>query len=512
MKKFVAVFLSLVVLMLCVAGAVSAATGDKFAFGGEDPVAGQDGSAQGQNGWYYMWSPEFNKAGDLDVSKIKESIASDYGSAWFAYGGGLYVDGTKGWIPEIYSDEEVYDDLWNNWWLQGPDGSNVPAVTTEDMYATAVIGFKAPSDGFYSFDMVANAGNKDLTDDSCDGVTVSINTASGKLFSKELSGAVAEHEASVKMMLKKDEFVYFAVDPNANGGNDDAVLAIEGEIVGKYIDVDNVKTFLFGGVEGTFYQDGSAQGQNGWYYMWSPEYNKAGSLDLSKIKECIASDYGSAWFAYGGGLYVGGTKGWIPDIYSDEEVYDDLWNNWWLQGPDGSNVPAVVTEDMYATAIIGFKAPKAGEYTFDLTANVGNGDTSDDSCDGVFLSVNTAAGVLYAQDADSEVQEYAKSVTVTLDAGEFIYFVVDPKINGGNDKADFQIFGTLVKETIATTTVVGGETTTTAAGGEATTTVVDGESNPGTGSVMPYAIVVIGLSAVMLLLGSRKRKNIHENV
>jgi len=460
LKKLLTCILVLSLLMACVASvgmSVSADADDSFVFGVNAP-ASQDGSAQGQNGWYYMWSPETNKNGDLDVSKIQECVASESGSGMFAYGVGLYVDGTKGWIPDIYADDEY--DCWskNNWWLQGPDGVNAPAVA-DGPYATAIIGFKAPSDGCYEFFMGANAGNKDLDDADSDGLTLSINTAKGKLYSEKADGLpldLAElddedspytNTAIVTVMLKKGEMIYFAADSNANGGNDDCTLEIEGEIVGKYFDVDNTKTFLFGGVEGTLYQDGSAQGQNGWYYMWSPETNKNGDLDVSKIKECVAYESGSAWFAYWVGLYVDGGKGWIPDIYADDEY--DCWakNNWWLQGPDGVNAPAVA-DGPYATAIIGFKAPTAGEYSFDLTAFAGNNDLDDPDSDGVTISIVTASGKLYTQVINADPAENKKSVTVELAKGEMIYFAVDPNANGGNDDATLQIFATLIKEKV----------------------------------------------------------------
>ena len=487
MKKAFSAFLAAAVIALGLPLAASADAAPQYAFGGDTAVSGQDGSAQGQNGWYYMWTPETNKAGVYDVSKIKEDVASETGSCQFGYGSGLVVDGSKGWLPDIFAADGY--DPWgsNNWWLQMPDGTCNPAVAGGTQIASAVFGFKAPQSGEYVFDMSCFAGAHEPGDDaSSDGVTISIYSTAGKLFSKATSKTAEETiDATVGAMLKAGDMLYFIADPNANGGYDTAKFAITGNKVGDYI--DNVTTFKFG-TTSIFGQDGSAQGQNGWYYMWSPETNKAGAYDVSKIKADVASETGSCQFGYGSGLVVDGTMGWLPDIFAADGY--DPWgsNNWWLQMPDGTCNPAVAGGTQIASAVFGFKAPQSGEYVFDMSCFAGAHEPGDDaSSDGVTISIYSTAGKLFSQaSSKTEKETIQKSVSVTLKAGDMVYFIADPNANGGYDTANFQVKATITKLAVETPVSSSGNSSTPS------------QTSPKTGgSAVPVAVL-----AALLLSGA----------
>jgi hypothetical protein len=312
-----------------------------------------------------------------------------------------------------------------------------PAVVT-GAGATSVLGWKAPAAALYSFDFGYTAGAK-AVDANSDGVTVSVATAAGKIYAKATSKDKVDTEATtVYANLKKGEYIYFCSDPNTNGGNDVTSFDVSVNKAGYY--VDNVKSFRFGGeaykaVPG---QDGTAQEQNGWYYMWSPQTNMAGVMDVSKIKECVASDAGSCWFAYGGGALNGGYSGWIPDIYTGDTY--DCWanNNWWQQMPDGTMAPAVVT-GAGASSVLGWKAQSDGHYLIEFRYTAG-AKAVDANSDGVTISIATAAGNLYTKTTSKDkIDTGLRMIVVNLKAGEYIYFMSDPNTNGGNDVTSFDI-------------------------------------------------------------------------
>lgn len=246
-------------------------------------------------------------------------------------------------------------------------------------------------------------------------------------------------------------------------------------------------------------------------------------MDVSKIKECVASATGSSMFAWGTGYIVnGGTEGWVPDIFAADDYDAFASNNWWLQLPDGTCNPAVAGNAPYASAIIGFKAPKSGEYSFDMTCVAGANAAADEN-DGLTISIYTASGKLFSQATNIQDKDtITKNVSATLNAGDMIYFIADPNANGANDVANFQINANLTKEitetttagTTATTAVQTTETTdaqTTAGSTAAPTTTLTNATtaaqSPDTGdhTVALSSLLAIALTGAVVLLRNRKK-------
>lgn len=114
-----------------------------------------------------------------------------------------------------------------------PDGNNAPAVVTGDM-ASAVIAFKIPESGKYSFDFSAVAGAKDDTVADADGLTVSVYAAGTKVYSKATSVNKLDNlETEFSGEYSKGDMIYFIADPNANGGNDSAIFSIYAKLTEK---------------------------------------------------------------------------------------------------------------------------------------------------------------------------------------------------------------------------------------------------------------------------------------
>jgi len=525
MKKAFSRILALALVFSSFVFTVSADEVTTWKFGGSAPVAGQDGTAQGQNGWYYMWSPETNKAGVMDVSKIKESVYSETGSSWF-----FYQAAGKGWIADIYAADDYTGGL-TNWWLQTNDGTMNPAVP-DAPYASTALGWKAPTAGTYSFTVKYTAGGDTWKDSGItypsegDGVTISAYAKATKLYSKATTvgmvqavdgggnpsgapyaGASIDTDVTftVSAMLKAGEMFYLIADPNADGGQDIAKAEVDVTKTGHYI--DNTTAWGFGSPLYTG-QDGTAQGQNGWYYMWSPETNKAGVMDASKIKESVYSETGSSWF-----FYLAAKKGWIADIYAADD-YTGGSTNWWRQTSDGIMNPSV-PDAPYASTVLGWKAPKAGTYSFIVKYTAGGqatlweGITYPSEGDGVTISAYAKATKLYSkattvgmvQGVDGEGNpsgdpyqgasidtDQTFTVSAHLAIGEMAYFIVDPNTDGGQDIANLnvQVVGT---EFDALPTPTAGATPTLSP---------NPQTNDTTPGILPILIILMASIAVLI--------------
>ncbi len=529
MKKAFSLILALALVFSSFVFTVSADEVTTWKFGGSAPVAGQDGTAQGQNGWYYMWSPETNKAGAMDASKIKESVYSETGSGYFPD-----LAAGKGWIADIYAvDGYTGGSSWKNWWLQSSAGTMNPSVV-DAPYASTVLGWKAPAAGTYSFVVKYTAGGQTTLwegvtyPSSGDGVTISAYAKTTKLYSKATTvgmvqgvdgggnpsgapyqGASIDTDVTftVSAMLKAGEMFYLVADPNANGGEDIAKAEVDVTKTGHYI--DNTTAWGFGSPLYTG-QDGTAQGQNGWYYMWSPETNKAGAMDASKIKESVYSETGSGYFP---DLAAG--KGWIADIYAvDGYTGGSSWKNWWLQSSAGTMNPSVV-DAPYASTVLGWKAPAAGTYSFVVKYTAGGqttlweGVTYPSSGDGVTISAYAKTTKLYSkattvgmvqgvdgggnpsgapyQGASIDTDQ-TFTVSAHLAIGEMAYFIVDPNTTGGEDIANLnvQVVGT---EFDALPTPTAGATPTLSP---------NPQTNDTTPGILPILIILMASIAVLI--------------
>ena len=106
------------------------------------------------------------------------------------------------WLPEMYyentqSDQEI---TWN----QSADGYLSPEMSYPP-YASAIIGWKAPESGRYSFNVSLFAGSTSA-DDSHDGVDISLYCGSRKVTGKSIkipSNFIYGFEAD----LEKDEYM-----------------------------------------------------------------------------------------------------------------------------------------------------------------------------------------------------------------------------------------------------------------------------------------------------------------
>lgn len=132
---------------------------------------GQDGTKQGSNNWYYMYSEETNKNGAYDISQIKE--------CW-------YSEKDSSWMPGVNKDTDQSNSI--NGWKQSMmywHGNLSPALS-KGPYFSAVLAFKAPSDGAYNLEISFTAGNNNPSDSGGDGVTVSVYGNSSKLYTQPI--------------------------------------------------------------------------------------------------------------------------------------------------------------------------------------------------------------------------------------------------------------------------------------------------------------------------------------
>ena len=398
-------------------------TDDKKWIYGED---GQDGSIQGYNGWYYMYTEETDTKGVYDISKINESWYSDIN------GGGSCVSSKNGinnkptWVAGIYSkDSDIISA--GNWWDQSMDymSLNLNPAVENGPYASAILAFKAPEDGNYRLDISFTAGNKDISDSQSDGITFSVYGNTDKLYSRSITDNIMEGETiSLNAMLKSGQYFYIISDPNKNGKND-ICSNVRAEItltIPQYIDNNNAWAFGDGYING----DGTKQGYNGWYYLYSQETNNNGVYDISKIAECKYRQISEP------DSYTGKVSGvWLPKMYyentqSDQEI---TWN----QSADGYLSPEM-SYPPYASAIIGWKAPESGRYSFNVSLFAGS-TSADDSHDGVDISlycdsrkvtgksIKIPSNFIYGFEADLEKDEY-------------MYLIVDPKNTAVSDLAE----------------------------------------------------------------------------
>ena len=390
----------------------------KWIYGAE----GQDGSVQGDGGWYYMYTEETNTGGDYDVSKIKECWYSDIND-----GGSLVSSGSvlnkPTWVAGIYSpDTDIVST--DNWWNQSMDEfmsmTLNPSVGTGP-YASAVLAFKAPQDGNYNIDVGYYMGNNDPYNLMGDGITLSIYAGSDKLYSYSNAYYAEYGHEYLNATLRAGEYIYIISDPNINGIND-ICSNISAEITmtfPKY--ADNSTVWAFGG--GYINGDGTTQGENGWYYLFSEETNTGGIYDTSKIEECFyKSDYKVNPYteeAFGS---------WLPTIYSENIKFSYI--NQWQQSADGTLSPEMYYPP-YASAIIGWKAPDAGRYSINLSLSAGA--WSDNTLyDGVTVSVycgtRKVCGKLIEKTSD-----FIYSFDADMEENEYLYLIVDPNNTAVDD-------------------------------------------------------------------------------
>ena len=184
------------------------------------------------------------------------------------------------------------------------------------------------------------------------------------------------------------------------------------------------------------------QGDNGWYFMYTEEVNTDGTLDTSKVKECVWADTGSCWMWYDYDAM------WVPEAYA-AEGYDCLASNcWWRMDGNGIMDPNV-TEGA-VSSVIAWEAPEYGTYSINVEYTAGSmpfnlygkeyedGDgltlslcTDEKTLDKVFCGVGPDTG----RKVIENMPEGSFKEEVTLREGDRIYISADPGANGGSDIA-----------------------------------------------------------------------------
>ncbi len=401
---------------------VSRADSPKWTYGEK----GQDETKQGSNNWYYMYSEETNRNGVYDVSKIKECWYSEID------GGGSCISSSKGgkrptWVPGIYNKDT---DIWasNNWWNQSMEsgGMNMSPAVSRGPYASAVLAFNAPEDGNYSFNISFTAGNNEPSNSDNDGVTVSVYGNERKLYSRSIRDDLMEGESfGVNAMLKAGQCCYIIVDPNENG-NGDVCHSLRVEVTQTIsVYVDNISSWAFG--KSYLNGDGTEQGVNNWYYLYTAETNRNGEYDISKIKEC--------WYKKRSDTdpYTNKTYGtWVAGVY-DKNIELPTQENHWRQSAYGYFCPAMDNAP-YASAVLAWKAPFSGVYIADIDLAAGNIGT-EDICDGVTISVLAESKRIYSESIKS-LEGVTYHIKVKLEQDESLYLIVDPNNNGLSDFAE----------------------------------------------------------------------------
>ena len=191
------------------------------------------------------------------------------------------------------------------------------------------------------------------------------------------------------------------------------------------------------------------QGSNGWYCLYTPETNKNGSFDLSRVDTAQWRQCSNCW------KYYGVTYNWSPGLYLQDD-YDFSGNsNWWLMDGNGrmdTNVARGVATGVYA-----WSAPEADDYYVRVDFVAGGGNQEYDgvryyATDGVTISINTAKGLVKKYDAPAthagqlELSQGRISGNVSLEKNELVYFFVDPQEAGDYDYAQLKIYIKVAEE------------------------------------------------------------------
>lgn len=219
------------------------------------------------------------------------------------------------------------------------------------------------------------------------------------------------------------------------------------------------------------------QGENGWYFLFTDEIDVAegARYDISKFKECTWASKGSLQLTSEGGAYE---NMWVPDNYLKDGLTGNAlvqpnggnpnatFNNW-VMTSNGTLNPNVETTAV--TGIYAWQAPSDGDYNFEFSYEAGG-----DHCDldgtryyyitdyyikdgtpdkktpeqregGVAVSVNTKDSKEKYVACAAKTKEHdflysgAFDGTVTMKAGERLYFAVDPREVGTYDMSNLAI-------------------------------------------------------------------------
>lgn len=361
----------------------------------------RDFTKQGVDHWYYMYTEETDQDGVYDISKIKECRYSEDEKVWTANIGG---ENMRIWAQDSLTSVGMHPE-------ETEDGNP---------YASAVFAFQAPEDGSYFCEIHFTAGSEDPITEDRDGVTFSVYNNTEKLYSRRFLTLSEGDFIEVKLMLKAGEYCYLIADPNENSNGDifnDLRMHFT-HTCSTYI--DNVSAWGFG--KSYANGDGTQQGMNNWYYMYTEETNRYGNYNTDAIKECrYQNDLGT----------------WLPDIYNqNDKNFGNSHGEIWQQDVDGHIWPSV-HNDPYASAVLAFCAPADGIYTFDVafaaSTSTGQCDCKNIVGDGMTVSFYEGNRKIYSETMRDYLYPHY-TMQAELKKEECFYLIVDPNENGLGDE------------------------------------------------------------------------------
>jgi len=473
MKK--ALSLVLVVVMLAAFGLSASASyakpalTDEYVFGN-----GTERTTQGVDGFYFMYSDEFNKAGVYDVSKFENAVWSD-DNTWSAWG--PYFT----WQPTPESGYVAPDEDDNRYFAIDKDGRVKP-----NSDKTALIKWVAPCDGKFEFNVNFEGGTSfpnwwldwfTYTDeDGGDGLYYSVYKNSDKLFGAdacvpfadrdddgEPNGFISDNEFDgifdSALELKAGDAIYFIADQNLDPDYDESYWNISVKPVD--VDLSSVIPEGFKQVASFGSAAQEAQGTNGVYFQYSDEFNKGAVLDTTKFKDSVWSKDNS-WSAWGWDTYT-----WQPPVSEiSADYYDpDAWVHGFYYTCDPATGKVVPSAEK--SAVIKYVAPEDGEYFFVASFKggsslpVGEGWWWDDpeeyakdpEIDGVSYSIFKNADKLFSANANLAEKNHEAAENFVFDStfgdafknaismkkGDVIYFVTDGNAESAYDAAFWNV-------------------------------------------------------------------------
>ncbi len=400
--------------------------GQKWHFGSNRDTAF---TAQGQNGFYAMYSTKVNQGNSFPVKTAKLCVL-DTADNYFKISDGL--DGYKEHFKIASSDA-------------GASEVFTKAVHLATGYS-AVIAWKAPRNGQYLINQQWRTDSNGCFTANNDGVAVGIYTEAEAIYYHDQQENIASWENPIETFERKStdglvtlaegEVIYFVSDPK-NEGYTSADLRqydapwtqidIEyrgnhrtdiGEATATYSSTEIGTTYSFGNRGSNF----KAQGNEGFYAMYSFDVNKGNSFPLDELYYCS---------------YDATNKVFKINTWQNEYVSNFLIGS---QNLESANTRGQISLATGYSAVIKFKAPVAGEYSIDAKwRGNGNGRFTWGN-EGVSVGIYSDYENLYYFNTDSDnftpwsdedkIPKYASNNTISLEAGECIYFVADPKVIG----------------------------------------------------------------------------------
>lgn len=354
-----------------------------------------------------------NKAADLSATFTELSYEQQ--PSWCYLGSADYMEGADAW-SYLYTEETNTNGVYDINKFQEGDSPAESSLTPTDS-RSAILAFTAPADGNYYLEASFGAEAEENTSDF-DGVTFSIYGNDTLLYTHNYTDLIENGTVYRNAMLKKGESCYFIVDPNNSSDGDH--FSGPNVYVFQTLDtyVDNQTTWAWG----ASYQngDGTQQGVNNWYYLYTEETGTFGIYDSESIKPCIYRSFGENYMG------TGAPSGeWIPSLYKDlddKSIQDSLWrfNSNGAISPSCNNVPS-------ASAVIAFEAPTLGDYSIEIAS--ANTSSAGNHVDGLTLSFYVDNQKIESLTFGSYEQLGNYCIEVSMKEGQHFYCIVDPNDN-----------------------------------------------------------------------------------